>query len=165
MSFCVGFSLIEHAKGFVHVDYYGGVTSEVNMKNYRGNLDDIIVPSSYVHQDLIENTDLDQCCKVSLHLNIGASGSLVWYNGDTVGKFEKTTLEVPVYRYYEEEKLIPIDSMDHNGISICRTNVPHCSDNRDKIYKNRMIMTVRFNGNPEFEEVKEKLGDLVIERE
>lgn len=159
--FCIGFITENSSKGFIHCDYYGGVDNTIVTEGmpYIQYLTDEL-------SHLMTTDDGRKYWHTSFHMNLGGAGSLEWYQGDTEGEFEKTELKVPVYRFAQEEKLSLVDRLDHHGISICRADVPHRSDNQYvNNNKTRIIVTARFAGNPTYEEVKEKLGDLVIERE
>lgn len=160
MPFSVGFLVDPFSKGFVHTDYYSGMSPEISMKGvpYMSELTE--------HQiSLLTKENTAKNWHASLHLNVGSSGMLEWYTGDSPEKFEKTKLNIPLYRHDNEDSLVLIDKLESNGISICRTDVLHRSNNNRSKDRLRVVITARFAGNPTYEELKEKLGDLVVERE
>lgn len=158
MPFSVGFLVKPNTKGFVHRDYYmGGETSEFDGVPYKDDLTPKI-------KHLLNDSKKHKYWFANLHLHIGISGSLFWYDGDSEEIYEKTKLNIPIYRYNNDENLTIVDTMNHPGISICKTDILHRSSNLDNT-KLRVVVTMRFAGNPTFNQLKEKLGDLVIERE
>lgn len=109
-----------------------------------------------VHLDYTDN----HVCNVSLVIPIEGykDAPMIWYTGD----YEVVHLSAEDVSYaipaWKEGGQINVHREDILGPTFCRVNIPHdTSSNEDGSY--RSVVTIRFHGNPTFEEICEKFSN------
>lgn len=154
----VGFLLKPNELGFPHCDYYPGDI---------GPLGEYHTPNP---------VDERSFYKTSLHIDLVGAGSLEWFehkspNGKTLEESANVKNNKRGVWYYEIDyldiNLNKIDSLSGIGVNVCRTDIPHRSVNLTgspdlRKSKFRVVLTARFEGNPEFDEVVSKLQNIVF---
>jgi hypothetical protein len=73
----------------------------------------------------------------------------------------ETKTGVSVYEIDQlDDNFIKIDSLSGIGINVCRTNIAHRSVNLTGSPDFRIVLTARFNENPDFDTVVSKLKNI-----
>lgn len=148
-------------KGLTHTDYISNLIYDPIIENSSEYSDFITDKQSYLHK----NRNYSKSYHVSLHVQLTQSGSMDWFKENApTNLYVNKEGKVPYWAYQGDQLLSICDRLTDTGVSICRTDVLHLSNNEFSATP-RLVLAFRFAGNPTFEQVKTKLQDFVIERE
>lgn len=148
-------------KGVTHIDYLSNMVYDP----FINNLPEF--PNSFTNEQAIYHTNRNQSQSyhVSFHVQLTQSGSMDWFNETTKTSIYLTEEnKIPFLTYKGDQLLTLCDQLTDTGVSICRSDVLHLSNNEFSD-RPRIVLVFKFVGNPTFEQVKTKLQDFVIERE
>lgn len=155
--YSIGFIVKPKTIGNIHCDFY------TTANNYT-----VLNKHGEEFANNLFSGDPDKFFKTSFHIPLSPYGSLQWFDntfGKSRAKHSNTGPWIHDFENFKEDQLNIIDELSGDKISICKTDQPHRSVHDENHDGNcRVILTTRFEGNPDFEIVKDKLKNFVIER-
>ena len=153
----IGFIVKPNTIGNIHCDFYTTANNYQTLNKYGEEF-----------ANNLFGGNPDKFFKVSFHIPLSPYGSLQWFKNDfgkPRAKHSDTGPWIHDFETSEAMELQIIDELDGDNIAICKTDHPHRSFNVKNTNNNyRVILTTRFEGNPDFDTVKNKLKNFVIDR-
>ena len=111
------------------------------------------------HIDYTDSTG-SEICNVSLIIPLENTNDapMIWYTGE----YDIVHVDMGSYSFatadWKNEGEVPTHKTDITQPTFCRVHIPHDTwSNEDGSY--RSVVTVRFHGNPTFEEIAEKISN------
>jgi hypothetical protein len=124
----------------------------------------ICAPSSsgFIHKDVHHNPDWNgKYCHASLCLHLTSyPGRLQWYDVDELGEIERTEVDTPYETWNDSPSII--GECCSILPTLIKTNIAHQAIN-DSIDNLRATFTIRFQGNPDWDTVCNKLKYHLID--
>lgn len=157
-----GFVLIcrPFTKGLTHTDYISNLIYDPGLADHPEYTNFLTDKQANLHK----TRNQSKSYYAGFHIQLTQSGSMDWFNENPTTSLYLKAGKVPFWLYQGDQLLTISDRLTDTGVSICRTDVLHLSNNEFSD-KPRIVLTFKFADNPTFEQLKAKLQDFVIERE